>query len=106
MSPTTSINSGAPWRCEAASVRPDTLAFNYAYPECTQTGEQPVDRAPSDDDLPDRARTLLEMFVDKPDCSYDELSATLGIPVGSIGPTRGRSLQRLRANARLVWAVA
>ena len=58
------------------------------------------------DDLPERARTLLEMLVDKPECSYDELSAALDIPVGSIGPTRGRSLQRLRANPRLVWAVA
>ena len=58
------------------------------------------------DDLPERARTLLEMLVDKPECSYDELSSALGIPVGSIGPTRGRSLQRLRANRRLVWAVA
>jgi DNA-directed RNA polymerase specialized sigma24 family protein len=58
------------------------------------------------DGLPERARRLLEMLVDRPECSYDELSATLGIPIGSIGPIRGRSLQRLRANPRLVWAVA
>ena len=58
------------------------------------------------DELPTRARALLEMLVNQPDCSYDEVSAELGIPVGSIGPTRGRSLQRLRTNPRLISVVA
>jgi hypothetical protein len=29
--------------------------------------------------------------------SYADVSAALGMPVGSIGPTRGRCLDRLRA---------
>jgi DNA-directed RNA polymerase specialized sigma24 family protein len=30
------------------------------------------------------------------DCSYAEISDVLDMPVGSIGPTRGRCLERLR----------
>ena len=42
-------------------------------------------------------QALLEMLlVADPRPSYDEISATLGIPVGSIGPTRARALERLR----------
>ncbi len=31
-----------------------------------------------------------------PPASYAEISGQLGLPVGSIGPTRGRCLARLR----------
>ena len=31
-----------------------------------------------------------------PPISYDQISATLGIPKGSIGPTRARALEQLR----------
>jgi hypothetical protein len=34
-----------------------------------------------------------------PPPSYADVSAALGIPVGSIGPTRGRCLDRLRETA-------
>jgi RNA polymerase sigma factor (sigma-70 family) len=57
-------------------------------------------------ELPAKARALLETLVNGPDCSYEELSAKLGIPVGSIGPTRGRSLARLRQDPRLLAVVA
>jgi DNA-directed RNA polymerase specialized sigma24 family protein len=36
------------------------------------------------------------MLVSSPPVSYEEISAGLGIPVGSIGPTRARILGRLR----------
>jgi DNA-directed RNA polymerase specialized sigma24 family protein len=36
------------------------------------------------------------MLLD-PAPSYEEISAALGMPVGSIGPTRGRCLDKLRA---------
>lgn len=42
-------------------------------------------------------RRLLEMFTMDPQPSYKEISEALGIPVGSIGPTRQRCLARLRA---------
>jgi RNA polymerase sigma factor (sigma-70 family) len=46
--------------------------------------------------LPDRCRTLLGLvaMVDRPD--YAVVSRSLGMPVGSIGPTRGRCLAKLR----------
>jgi RNA polymerase sigma factor (sigma-70 family) len=47
--------------------------------------------------LSERCRRLLRViaFDDRPD--YASLSAELGIAVGSIGPTRGRCLDKLRA---------
>lgn len=42
-------------------------------------------------------RTLLRLLTADPQPSYDEISAALDMPIGSIGPTRGRALQRLRA---------
>ena len=46
--------------------------------------------------LPERCRRLLRIvaFEDRPD--YRELAGELGMPVGSIGPTRGRCLAKLR----------
>lgn len=46
--------------------------------------------------LSDRCQRLLRViaFSDRPD--YARLSADLGMPVGSIGPTRGRCLAKLR----------
>jgi glycogen debranching enzyme len=32
------INGRPPWLCEAASVAPDTIAFNFVYPEITEPG--------------------------------------------------------------------
>lgn len=46
--------------------------------------------------LPERARRVLWLlFADEP-ASYAEVSAVTGMPQGSIGPTLGRSLARLR----------
>lgn len=47
--------------------------------------------------LPERCQRLLRVvaFADRPD--YEQLSRDLGMPVGSIGPTRGRCLNKLRA---------
>jgi len=49
-------------------------------------------------ELPERCRTLLRViaFADRPD--YPELARSLGMPIGSIGPTRGRCLAKLRAS--------
>lgn len=46
--------------------------------------------------LPERCQQLLRLvaFVERPD--YGVVSASLGIPIGSIGPTRGRCLAKLR----------
>ncbi len=46
--------------------------------------------------LPTRSQRLLELLMADPPVSYTEISDQLGLPVGSIGPTRGRCLERLR----------
>ena len=46
--------------------------------------------------LPAACRQLLSMLMSDPPLSYAEISATLPIPIGSIGPQRARCLDRLR----------
>jgi RNA polymerase sigma factor (sigma-70 family) len=46
--------------------------------------------------LPDRCQRLLRILMASPPPSYAEVAAALGLPVGGIGPTRARCLQRLR----------
>jgi RNA polymerase sigma factor (sigma-70 family) len=53
------------------------------------------------DALPPRERALLEMLHGEPAPSYEHVAGELGIPVGSIGPTRARALARLRRHPRL-----
>ena len=48
------------------------------------------------DRLPDRCRSLLRVLMADPPPAYAEVSAALGLPVGSIGPTRARCLGHLR----------
>ena len=48
------------------------------------------------DALSDRCRQLLRVLAAIPPPSYQEVSAALGMPIGSIGPTRARCLERLR----------
>jgi RNA polymerase sigma factor (sigma-70 family) len=45
--------------------------------------------------LPPRQRRLMVLLATAP-ADYREISARLGMPMGSIGPTRARSLERLR----------
>jgi RNA polymerase sigma factor (sigma-70 family) len=46
-------------------------------------------------------RELLSMLFAEPAPSYSEISRRLGMPIGSIGPTRARCLARLRQNQHL-----
>jgi RNA polymerase sigma factor (sigma-70 family) len=52
-------------------------------------------------ELPPHGQHLLAMLFRDPPCSYSEISATLGIPIGSIGPQRARCLERLRQSPAL-----
>ena len=52
-------------------------------------------------ELAPRCRELLSMLITDPPLSYAEISATLQIPVGSIGPQRARCLERLRRSRPL-----
>ena len=87
-----------------ARVRPDEdETTGEMYSQSTESVEDAVVRAASDhrlwqhvEGLPERCRTLLRViaFADRPD--YAELAQALGMPQGSIGPTRGRCLAKLR----------
>jgi RNA polymerase sigma factor (sigma-70 family) len=46
--------------------------------------------------LPSHWQRLIELLMADPPVSYAEISDQLGLPVGSIGPTRGRCLEQLR----------
>ncbi|TKV62103.1 sigma-70 family RNA polymerase sigma factor [Nakamurella flava] len=83
-----------------------------------RTGEEPTDqdlpRSPSAEhaalltdqqrrlwalvsELPERCRRLLAVIAFAPKPDYARIATDLGIPIGSIGPTRGRCLAKLRA---------
>jgi RNA polymerase sigma factor (sigma-70 family) len=46
--------------------------------------------------LPARDQRLLTLWADDPPATYSEISQHLGLPIGSIGPTLRRSLDKLR----------
>jgi DNA-directed RNA polymerase specialized sigma24 family protein len=47
-------------------------------------------------DLPPSSQRLIALLAQDPPLPYAEISVRLGIPVGSIGPSRSRCLDRLR----------
>jgi RNA polymerase sigma factor (sigma-70 family) len=52
-------------------------------------------------ELSEKQRELLLLLLADPPLSYDDISARLGIPRGSIGPTRARALAQLRRSRAL-----
>jgi DNA-directed RNA polymerase specialized sigma24 family protein len=52
-------------------------------------------------ELPRGCRELLAMLVGEQPNSYEDISATLGMRVGSIGPMRARCLDRLRQSPHI-----
>ena len=55
-------------------------------------------------ELPADRRRLLELLVSDPPTPYDEISDILGMPIGSIGPTRARALAQLsKTRAFRAW---
>jgi RNA polymerase sigma factor (sigma-70 family) len=53
------------------------------------------------EELPGRQREVITMMLSEPSLEYAEISRSLGIPHGSIGPTRQRGLARLREDENL-----
>ncbi|WP_229023170.1 RNA polymerase sigma factor [Actinomarinicola tropica] len=49
--------------------------------------------------LPARCQRLLRLLLADPPIPYDTISELMDMPIGSIGPTRARCLQKLRATA-------
>jgi len=52
-----------------------------------------------------RERALMRVLLADPEPTYAEISAALGMPIGSIGPTRMRAIARLREDRELADAV-
>ena len=51
--------------------------------------------------LPARQRALLSAFAVEPALSYKQVGERVGIPVGSVGPTRQRCIERMRRDPRI-----
>ena len=47
--------------------------------------------------LSERCQTLLRLLVSEDEPSYDAIGAALDMPIGAIGPTRMRCLDKLRS---------
>jgi RNA polymerase sigma factor (sigma-70 family) len=56
--------------------------------------------------LPPCSQELMTLLMTDPPVPYAEISDRLGIPVGSIGPTRRRCLEKLRQDPAIVALIA
>lgn len=52
-------------------------------------------------ELPPECHELLSMMICDPPRSYQEISAALDMPLGSIGPTRARCLKKIRLSPHI-----
>jgi DNA-directed RNA polymerase specialized sigma24 family protein len=52
--------------------------------------------------LPNRQRRLMMLLLAEAAPGYTEIARALDMPIGSIGPTRGRALSSLRRDADLI----
>ena len=55
--------------------------------------------------LPERCQKLLRIVAAGPRPNYQDVASTLDMPVGSIGPTRGRCLDKLRHELTLAGGI-
>jgi RNA polymerase sigma factor (sigma-70 family) len=52
--------------------------------------------------LTDRCKSLLRLLMADEEPTYEEIGAALGMPIGAIGPTRMRCLDRLRRSSEVM----
>jgi hypothetical protein len=57
-------------------------------------------------DLPLGSRRLITLLIADPPWSYAEISVALGIPIGSIGPSRRRCLEKLRRHPAIAMLIS
>ena len=82
--------------------RPDPSARALDHGLLSVEDESAVRRAFAE--LTERCQQLLRLLFTDPPLEYDDIGATLDMPVGSIGPTRARCLERLRRSRHLSGA--
>jgi RNA polymerase sigma factor (sigma-70 family) len=87
---------------EAEIAEPSVAAEGQ---ERIETQERSAALADALERLPRRQRRLLQALFANSEPSYAVVSATLHMPLGSIGPTQARALQRLRADAQLAHSL-
>jgi RNA polymerase sigma factor (sigma-70 family) len=68
--------------------------------------EQRAALAAGVDRLPPRQRSVLALMLAEPPAGYAQIARALGVPPGSIGPTRVRALANLRRDPKLVRSLA
>jgi RNA polymerase sigma factor (sigma-70 family) len=61
------------------------------------SAERAADVRAAIEQLPPHWQSLVKLLMADPPLSYAEISERLGVPIGSIGPTRGRCMERLRS---------
>jgi RNA polymerase sigma factor (sigma-70 family) len=76
-----------PGECAAVAPSPEAAVLAAEIREAVRTAV---------DDLPGRRRRLVHALFYLPERDYASLADELGMPVGSIGPTRARVLRALR----------
>ncbi len=92
------------WRAAGAERR--EVASGDALLSVEATGPTPEERAVRAEEvvwlrqaigrLPTRQRQVIHALTLDPAPSYEEIAQRTGIPIGSIGPTRARAMDRLR----------
>lgn len=76
----------------------DLVAFEEASAEASAIRlEQGLHLREAIAELPGRCQDLLTLLYLEEDFSYAEISEKLGMPMGAIGPTRARCLEKLRS---------
>jgi RNA polymerase sigma factor (sigma-70 family) len=83
---------------ERPTTAPDHLSCVDPDPAIVGVLRAEEDRAvlASFDRLDDRCRLLLRLLFAEPKLTYEEIGDTIGVPIGSIGPTRARCLAKLQ----------
>jgi len=57
-------------------------------------------------DLPPAGQRLITLLAVDPPVSYAEIAVRLGIPIGSVGPTRARCMDRLRRHPAIIALIS
>jgi RNA polymerase sigma factor (sigma-70 family) len=65
-------------------------------PDAELLQERRAELASALEQLPEHQRRLIESLIGEPEPTYAAVAEQLGLPIGSIGPTRGRCVKRLR----------
>ena len=56
--------------------------------------------------LPSRCQQLIALLIEDPPVPYAQISVKLGIPVGGIGPSRRRCLEKLRRDPAIATLIS